>query len=66
MTSVADLLKKFENSQMANVDIEYCSVDQEFTVSLNYLNELGDLVESSASALIISEAVVQIEKNLNL
>lgn len=56
-----EFLKSFEDEELAEVVIEYCSVDQEFMIDL-YLNR--EIVEN-AWASTIDEAIAQLIEKFN-
>ena len=41
MNIAKNILRAFKNEEMASLDIQFCSVDNEFTVSLSFINDSG-------------------------
>lgn len=41
MNIAKNILRAFKNEEMASLDIQYCAVDNEFSVQLSFVNEGG-------------------------
>ncbi len=46
MNIAKNILRAFKNEELANINIQYCSVDNEFTVQLSFKNENGTSIYS--------------------
>lgn len=41
MNIAKNILRAFKNEEMASLDIQFCDVDNEFSVQLSFVNEAG-------------------------
>jgi hypothetical protein len=46
MNIAKNILRAFKNEEMASLDIQFCSVDNEFTAVLSFANEDGTTIYS--------------------
>ena len=49
MSALEQFLKAFANEQMVQVTIEYCAVDNEFTLDYSEFNGVESIIVSAAS-----------------